>query len=99
MLASQRAEAVRQYLLGKGVDAGRLSTLSMGEFKPLASNSTQDGRALNRTAQFRIFNQPAPQPEAIPAPVAAEPVTAAPPAEAPAVTEMPAEVEAAAPVQ
>ncbi|MDO9454358.1 MAG: OmpA family protein [Stagnimonas sp.] len=105
VLASQRAEAVRQYLLGKGVEAGRLSTLSMGEFKPLASNSTEDGRALNRTAQFRIFNEAAAQPEAIPAPApaAAEaapaPAADAPAADAPVADEMPAEVEAAAPVQ
>ncbi|MES2883187.1 MAG: OmpA family protein [Pseudomonadota bacterium] len=92
VLASQRAEAVRQYLLGKGVEAGRLSTLSMGEFKPLSSNSTEEGRALNRTAQFRIYNAAAAQPEAIPAP---EPA-AAPAAEAaPAVAE-PASAEAAA---
>jgi len=112
VLASQRAEAVRQYLLGKGVEAGRLSTLSMGEFKPLASNNTEEGRALNRTAQFRIFNEPAPQPEAIPAPVAAEPamaVEAAAPASeaapveaAPAAEPAPAEAapaEAAAPAE
>ena len=55
VLASQRAEAVRQYLLGKGVESSRLTTLSYGEFKPVASNRTDEGRSLNRSAQFRIL--------------------------------------------
>lgn len=55
VLANQRAEAVRQYLLGKGVDAGRLTTIAYGEFKPLGSNKTEEGRSLNRSAQFRII--------------------------------------------
>lgn len=101
VLASQRAEAVRQYLLGKGVEAGRLSTLSFGEFKPISSNATEQGRALNRTAQFRIYRQAAPQPEAIPAPDATVPAPAptAAPAEGAAAPEAPAEVQAAAPAQ
>ena len=97
VLASQRAEAVRQYLLGKGVEAGRLSTLSMGEFKPLSTNNTEQGRALNRTAQFRIYNAAAAQPEAVPAPeptAAAEPVAAE---AAPAVEAAPAAATEAAP--
>ena len=97
VLASQRAEAVRQYLLGKGVEAGRLSTLSMGEFKPLSTNNTEQGRALNRTAQFRIYNAAAAQPEAVPAPeptAAAEPVAAE---AAPAVEAAPAAAPEAAP--
>jgi OmpA-OmpF porin, OOP family len=55
VLASQRAEAVRQYLIGKGIESGRLTTLSYGEFKPVASNKTESGRALNRSAQYRII--------------------------------------------
>ena len=94
VLAAQRAEAVRQYLLGKGVEAGRLSTLSMGEFKPLSSNSTEEGRALNRTAQFRIYNAVAAQPEAVPAPEPAPVV--APAAEPAAVEAAPAEAAPAA---
>lgn len=54
VLGSQRAEGVRQYLISKGVDAGRLSTLSMGEFKPVASNGTDDGRKQNRSVRFLI---------------------------------------------
>ena len=97
VLSAQRAEAVRQYLLGKGVEAGRLSTLPMGEFKPLASNSSEEGRALNRTAQFRIYNGiTAGTPAVIEAP-AVEPIpeaTAAP--EATPVIAEPAAAEPAA---
>jgi len=86
VLASQRAEAVRQYLLGKGVDAGRLTTLSMGEFNPRADNRTASGRALNRTAQFRIHGATPP------VPVAAEPAAAVEaPSAAPVVAEPPVE--------
>lgn len=55
VLGNQRAEAVRQYLLSKGVDGDRLSTISFGEFKPLGDNNTSEGRSLNRSAQFRII--------------------------------------------
>lgn len=99
VLSAQRAEAVRQYLLGKGVEAGRLSTLPMGEFKPISSNNTEQGRALNRTAQFRIYRQAAPQPEAMPAPGSTIPAPTEAPVEAGATTEAPAEVQAATPVQ
>lgn len=55
VLGAQRAEAVRQYLLGKGIDAGRLAALSLGEFQPVASNSTKEGRQANRSVQFRVL--------------------------------------------
>ncbi len=55
VLASQRAEAVRQFLLSKGVNSDRLSTISLGEFKPVGNNKTEAGRSLNRSAQFRIM--------------------------------------------
>lgn len=54
VLGGQRAEAVRQYLLGKGIEAGRITTLSIGEFNPVASNATAAGRRLNRSAQFKV---------------------------------------------
>lgn len=105
VLASQRAEAVRQYLLGKGVEAGRLSTLSMGEFKPLGDNGTEEGRALNRTAQFRIHRAPAAAPavieapaaEVAPAAVAAPAAEMAAPMEASPATDAPAPEAEAAP--
>ncbi|MES2684786.1 MAG: OmpA family protein [Pseudomonadota bacterium] len=105
VLASQRAEAVRQYLLAKGVESGRLSTISFGEFKPLASNKTEEGRSLNRTAQFRIIAAAEASAPAAPAvietteaPAATEPapaVEAAPATEPTAAAEPAPEAEAA----
>lgn len=55
VLGAQRAEAVRQYLLGKGIEASRLTALSLGEFQPIASNRTKEGRQANRSVQFRVL--------------------------------------------
>ena len=55
VLGNQRAEAVRQYLIAKGADALRLSAISFGEFKPVATNKTEAGRHSNRLVQFRII--------------------------------------------
>lgn len=52
-LSERRANAVKQYLLRKGVDAGRLSTYAYGESKPVATNDTDEGRAQNRRAETR----------------------------------------------
>lgn len=57
VLGAQRAEAVRQYLLAKGADSARLTTLSIGEFKPVASNATEEGRRANRSVQFRVIRR------------------------------------------
>ncbi len=54
VLGSKRAEAVRQYLLGKGVNPARLSAISLGEFHPISSNKTAAGRKENRSVRFHI---------------------------------------------
>jgi outer membrane protein OmpA-like peptidoglycan-associated protein len=48
MLSTRRAEAVRDYLLTKGVSADRLVAVGYGEQRPIADNNDQTGRALNR---------------------------------------------------
>ena len=48
ILAKQRAEAVRDYLLAKGVAADRLTLHAYGERRPLRSNRSETGRAKNR---------------------------------------------------
>jgi outer membrane protein OmpA-like peptidoglycan-associated protein len=47
-LGMRRAEAVRQYLYGQGVELHRMSVISLGEAKPTASNETAQGRSENR---------------------------------------------------
>ena len=53
-LSEQRAESVRQYLIGKGINATRLRAAGYGETQPLADNDTQDGRLENRRVEFKI---------------------------------------------
>jgi OmpA-OmpF porin, OOP family len=53
-LSQHRADSVKSYLVGKGVDAGRLNAIGYGEERPLAANDTADGRASNRRVEFTI---------------------------------------------
>ena len=53
-LSQNRAEAVRSYLLGQGVDAGQISAAGYGASQPLADNETETGRALNRRVEIRF---------------------------------------------
>jgi OOP family OmpA-OmpF porin len=52
-LSQRRADAVRKYLVGKGVVGSRLQTKGLGESQPAADNKTADGRAQNRRVVFQ----------------------------------------------
>ncbi len=52
ILSQQRAESVRAYLIGKGMDPARLTTQGAGESDPIASNDSEAGRARNRRIEF-----------------------------------------------
>ena len=56
-LAERRADAVREYLVGKGVSESRLQTVSYGESRPDAPNTDEEHRALNRRAEFVILGR------------------------------------------
>ena len=47
-LSDRRADAVKQYLSGGGVDSRRLTAKGFGETQPVATNDTREGRARNR---------------------------------------------------
>lgn len=47
-LSQQRADAVRDYLVAKGIDPGRIKAVGYGDERPIASNDTPEGRQQNR---------------------------------------------------
>jgi len=51
-LGLRRANAVKGYLVGAGIAERRLSVRSFGESRPIASNETDEGRALNRRVEL-----------------------------------------------
>ncbi|MGE0392141.1 MAG: OmpA family protein [Vicinamibacterales bacterium] len=53
-LGERRANAARDYLVSRGVSAERFSTVSYGEERPKADNSTAAGRAINRRAALVV---------------------------------------------
>ncbi len=55
-LSQKRADAVRDYLIGQGVDASRLSAKGFGDTQPIASNETAAGRAQNRRTIIKVHN-------------------------------------------
>jgi len=54
-LSRQRADAVREKFVAMGIDAGRLQTKGWGESKPIADNTSPEGRANNRRVEFVKF--------------------------------------------
>lgn len=54
-LSEKRAQAVRAWLVDKGITSARLKTNGLGDTKPIDSNSTAEGRANNRRVEFIKF--------------------------------------------
>ncbi|MEN9686517.1 MAG: hypothetical protein RLZZ28_2303 [Bacteroidota bacterium] len=53
-LSANRANAIVNYLIEKGIAAGRLSAKGYGSLQPIADNTTETGRARNRRTTFTI---------------------------------------------
>ncbi len=56
-LSERRALAVKNALTGQGVSSMRMNTIGYGESQPIADNSTESGRQLNRRVEIRITPQ------------------------------------------
>ncbi|WP_258929404.1 OmpA family protein [Flavobacterium davisii] len=54
-LSEARASAIMNYLVSKGIDKARLKAIGYGESKPIASNKTKAGKALNRRVEVRLI--------------------------------------------
>jgi len=57
-LSKRRAESVKTWLVAHGIAADRLDAAGFGDGKPLTSNKTAKGRAMNRRVDFVIVSQP-----------------------------------------
>lgn len=55
VLSNNRAKAVVDYLISKGIAAGRLSFKGFGATKPVADNSSEAGRAQNRRTELSVM--------------------------------------------
>jgi len=58
-LSERRAKAVQQYLMSRGVESSRLSTVGKGEKEPIAENmkdgkDNSEGRAMNRRVELKV---------------------------------------------
>ena len=51
-LSEKRAQAVYEYFISKGVSSERMQTIGFGESRPIADNSSAQGRALNRRTEI-----------------------------------------------
>lgn len=56
-LSQQRAEAVRNYLIGKGIAAETMTAKGYGKRKPIADNDTEEGRKKNRRVEIKFIKQ------------------------------------------
>lgn len=55
-LSLARAEAVKAYLVGRGIDGARIQTVGHGSDVPIGDNKTEDGRKVNRRIEFHILS-------------------------------------------
>lgn len=56
-LSEERVEAVKQYLIAKGISERRIVGKGFGGAKPMVPNDTEDNRQLNRRVEFKIMKK------------------------------------------
>ena len=53
-LSQQRADAVRNYLIKKGIPAERITAIGYGKEHPIGNNKTEEGKAMNRRVELKL---------------------------------------------
>jgi OOP family OmpA-OmpF porin len=56
-LSQSRADSVKAFLVGQGVDPSHMETRGFGPTQPIADNRTSAGREQNRRTEFIITSQ------------------------------------------
>lgn len=56
-LSERRAQSVKDYLVRKGIEGSKITTVGYGRSKPVADNRTDEGRALNRRAEIKTLEK------------------------------------------
>jgi len=55
-LAARRAESIRNYMIERGISAGRIDTISFGKERPIALGSSEDSWARNRNGRTALVS-------------------------------------------
>ena len=56
-LSQQRAEAVKTFLVSKGIDTKRVTAKGYGDTSPVENNATESGKAKNRRTSLKVLKQ------------------------------------------
>jgi len=54
-LSQRRADAVKAYIIGKGIEGFRVTATGYGETQPISSNDTEEGRQQNRRVEVKLY--------------------------------------------
>lgn len=54
VLSEKRAQSVKDYMVSKGISASRLKAVGYGKSRPIATNTTKEGRAKNRRVELNV---------------------------------------------
>lgn len=55
-ISQQRADVVKNYMLERDIDESRIKAVGYGSTKPIADNSTEEGKAMNRRIEFKVID-------------------------------------------